>query len=134
MAKNNGCLIQKLYPDGTFVRLRQLPAEGGSYFAALNRDRTHIDKSMSVQFCFDFGDELFAGGVVRAGPAFNTNLQVGNTNSTISGSPEAGSGGLEHDAKLTTQFTSLGDFQEAIRLKYGECRLGAQSDRCCGTD
>ena len=62
--KKNGCLIQKLYPDGTLVRLGQLPAERGSYFAALNRDWTHIDESMSDQFYFDFGDELFAGEVV----------------------------------------------------------------------
>lgn len=63
-AKANGCLIQKLYPDGTLVRLGQLPAENGSYFAALNRDWTHIDETMSDQFYFDFGDELFAGEVV----------------------------------------------------------------------
>ena len=63
-AKNNGCLIQRLYPDGTLVRLGQLPAEDGSYFAALNRDWTHIDESMSDQFYFDFGDDLFVGEVV----------------------------------------------------------------------
>ncbi|MGB5171269.1 MAG: hypothetical protein WBN69_07555, partial [Eudoraea sp.] len=45
-SRNNGCLIQKLYPDGTLVRLGQLPAENGSYFAALNQDWTHIDESM----------------------------------------------------------------------------------------
>ncbi|MGB5170861.1 MAG: hypothetical protein WBN69_05480, partial [Eudoraea sp.] len=60
----NGCLIQKLYPDGTLVRLGQLPAENGSYFAALNQDWTHIDESMNDQFYFDFGDELFVGEVV----------------------------------------------------------------------
>jgi len=63
-AKANGCLIQKLYPDGTLVRLGQLPAENGSYFAALNQDWTHIDESMNDQFYFDFGDELFVGEVV----------------------------------------------------------------------
>jgi len=63
-AKNDGCLIQKTFPDGTLVRLGQLPAEDGSYFAALNQDWTHIDESMSDKFYFDFGDELFAGDVV----------------------------------------------------------------------
>jgi hypothetical protein len=81
-SKNNGCLIQKLYPDGTLVRIGQLPAENGSYFAALNRDWTHIDESMSDQFYFDFGDDLFVGEVVgmiegdwRGGYAFFNNSE-----------------------------------------------------------
>lgn len=80
-AKNDGCLIQKLYPDGTLVRLGRLPAENGSYFAALNQDWTQIDESMSEQFYFDFGgDDLFSGEVVgmiegdwRGGYAFFNN-------------------------------------------------------------
>ena len=63
-SKSNGCLMQKTYLDGTLVRLGQLPAENGSYFAALNRDWTHIDATMKDEFYFDFGDELFSGEVV----------------------------------------------------------------------
>ena len=63
------------------------------------------------------GQDFKVEGTFPAESAFSTNLQVGSTNSTLSGSPLAGSGGREYDAKLTTQFASLGNFQEAIGLK-----------------
>ena len=64
MENNNGCLIEKEFPDGTLVRIGKLPVQHAGYFTALNKAWTHIDTTMEDQYYFDFGDVLFAGEVV----------------------------------------------------------------------
>jgi len=63
------------------------------------------------------GQDVSVEGAFPAESEFSANLQVGRTASKISGTPLAGSDGREFDARLTTEFASIGDFQRAIGLK-----------------
>lgn len=63
------------------------------------------------------GQDVSVEGAFPAESEFSANLQVGGTASKISGTPLAGSDGREFDARLTTEFTSIGDFQQAIGLE-----------------
>lgn len=63
------------------------------------------------------GQDFSVEGAFPAESEFNATLRIGGTASKIAGTPLAGSGGLEFDARLTTQVASIGDLQLAIGLK-----------------
>ena len=63
------------------------------------------------------GQDVSVEGTFPAESEYNANLQVGGTDSKVSGTPVAGSGSREYEARLTTEFSSIGDFQQAIGLK-----------------
>ncbi|MGB5170860.1 MAG: hypothetical protein WBN69_05475, partial [Eudoraea sp.] len=63
------------------------------------------------------GQDVSVKGSFPEESKFTANLQVGGTDSKVSGTPLAGSGGREYEARVMTEFSSIGDLQQAIGLK-----------------
>jgi hypothetical protein len=75
-----GCLMEKIFDDGTRMRMGSLPERKGGFLSIVNKDWTHIDKVATVVVQFDLDGEVFAGDVdyiiegdLRGGYAFFNN-------------------------------------------------------------
>jgi hypothetical protein len=59
----NGCLIEKVFEDGSRMRMGHLPERNGAYLSVVNKSWTHIEKSKVVVVNFDLDGVVFGGDV-----------------------------------------------------------------------
>lgn len=64
-SNGNGCYMEKLFEEGTLVRVGVTPVDDGAYFSAYNPDWPRDESDAEEIVLFDFGDSRFQGASTR---------------------------------------------------------------------